>query len=100
MTQDHEASQLAVPGGPVGPLAIHLQPQEIPLDDCNSRFRFNPLEKQLVATRAAVEEFGARMIQDCIELLGRAAAEHDRLDHLQVFTIGPAKKTLWTMTLT
>jgi hypothetical protein len=93
MTQNHEASESGIEPG--GPLAIDLQSQEIPLHDVNSRFRFDLLEKQLVGTRGAIEEFGAGVIQDCVELLGRRAKEYDGLDYLQVFTIGPAKKNLW-----
>ena len=76
---------------------IKLLPQEIPLDDPNSRFRFNPLEKQLITTRGVIEAFGFKTIGDCMELLQQQVDAHDGLDYLQVFTVGPAKKKLWVI---
>lgn len=76
---------------------IELQPQEIRLDDPTSRFRFNTMEKQLVATPGVIEAFGAKTIEDCIELLQRRAVAHNGLDYLQVFTVGQAKTKLWVI---
>jgi len=79
-----------------GPAAeIELVRQEIPLDDPNSRFRFDPLEKQFVATRGAIDGFGVTVIHGCMTMVQAKVKEHDGLDYLQVFRIGPEKKKLW-----
>jgi hypothetical protein len=74
---------------------VDLVPQEIGLDDPSSRFRFDRREKQLVATRGALEEFGPGVIEFCIRVLRCRAEEHNGLDYLQVFLIGRDKKKLW-----
>ncbi len=76
---------------------IELQPQEIRLDDPTSRFRFNTMEKQLVATPGVIEAFGAKTIENCIELLQRRAVAHNGLDYLQVFAVGRSKQKLWVI---
>jgi hypothetical protein len=74
---------------------IELVAQEIPLDDPNSRFRFDPFEKQFVATRGAIGDFGVTVIHGCTRVLQAKVKEHDGLDYLQIFRIGPEKKKLW-----
>ena len=93
MSSEHEASQSAAQE--VGPVSVDLQPQEIPLDDERSRFRFNPSEKQFVATQCALEEFGPEVIGRCMNLLRQRADEHKGLDYLQVFTVGREQRKLW-----
>src|SRR5688572_10255351 len=75
--------------------SIELCPQEIPMTAPESRFQFNPDEKQFVATARAVQSFGARVIDECLKLLREKAVEQDGLDYLQVFLIGPERRKLW-----
>ena len=85
-----ESEEESTPAGP-----IEHRPQEIPLTSRDSRFRFDPFEKQFVATRGAVESFGIPLIHDCLTKVREKADFCDGLDYLQVFLIGPEKRKLW-----
>lgn len=71
---------------------IHM-PQELPLDHPDSSWRFR---SPLVATPAAIEEFGFETIAAHYRLLGEKAERHAGLDYLQVFrdAIHPDRR-LW-----
>ena len=75
-----------------------LRPQEIPFDDPESKYLFQPSPaKPFVATPAALERFGHDMIVACIQLLQRKAAEHNGVDYLQVFEDPTKGERLWLM---
>ena len=74
-----------------------LRPQEIPLDDPQSKYLFQPSPaKPFVATPAALQRFGQDMIVACLQMLQRKAAEHNGVDYLQVFE-DPNGRRLWFM---
>ena len=75
-----------------------LRPQEIPLDDPQSKYLFQPSPaKPFVATPAALQRFGQDMIVACLQMLQRKAAEHNGVDHLQVFEDPTKDDRLWFM---
>ena len=75
---------------------IVLRPQEIPLDDPESKYLFQPSSaKPFVATPAALERYGRDMIVACLQLLQRKAAEHEGVDYLQVFEDPTKGDRLW-----
>ena len=75
-----------------------LRPQEIPLDDPQSKYSFQPSPaKPFVATPAALECFGREMIVACLQMLQRKAAEHNGIDYLQVFEEPTRGGRLWFM---
>lgn len=65
-----------------GAARLVLQPQEIPLDHPESNCMFR---SPLVATPAALEEFGLEVIVACHHLVVDSAARHHGIDRLQVF---------------
>lgn len=75
-----------------------LRPQEIPFDDPESKYLFQPSSaKPFVATPAALQRYGREMIVACLQLLQRKAAQHKGIEYLQVFE-GPTKgDRLWFM---
>ena len=73
-----------------------LRPQEIPLDDPQSREMFMPSEaKPLVATPAAIEMYGQEMILACLQVLQESAVKHGGLDYLQIFESAEKPEALW-----
>ncbi len=73
-----------------------LQPQAIPYDDVSSCCQFRPAaRKPFTATMAAVREFGAATIFDCLEWLQQAAIDRHGLDNLQVFLDPQRNRELW-----
>ena len=75
-----------------------LRPQEIPLDDPQSKYLFQPSPaKPLVATPAALQRYGRDMIVACLQLLQRNAAQHNGVDYLQVFEEPTKGDRLWFM---
>ena len=75
-----------------------LRPQEIPLDDLQSKYLFQPSpSKPFVATPAALDRFGQDMIVACLQMLQRKAAEHNGIDYLQVFEDPTTGERLWFM---
>lgn len=75
-----------------------LRPQEIPLDDPESKYLFQPSSaKPFVATPAALERFGRDMIVACLQMLQRKAADHKGVDYLQVFEDPTKGDRLWFM---
>lgn len=97
------ASILAPGGSPSGAILflpssvmpLILQPQELPWDHPQSTYRFDPSSKPLVATPAAIREFGPEQIEHCINLLRRWAKKMNGLDHLQVFVDDITGAKLW-----
>jgi hypothetical protein len=76
-----------------GDARLLLQPQEIALDHPESNCRFN---SALVATPAAIEEFGLSVISRCYALLRAKAEQFDGLDRLQVFRdLDRPERRLW-----
>lgn len=69
-----------------------LKDQEIPLDDPQSRFRF---QKPFVSTKGALSTFGPELLFACLLELQAKAAEHDGLDYLQVFETPEELPNLW-----
>ena len=69
-----------------------LKDQEIPLDDPQSRFRF---QKPFVSTKGALSTFGPEFLFACLLELQAKAAEHDGLDYLQVFETPEELPNLW-----
>lgn len=58
-----------------------LRPQEIPLDDPQFKYLFQPsAAKPFVATPAALQRYGRAMIVACLQLLQRKAAQHNGVD--------------------
>jgi len=81
---------------PLAKLVLRLQ--EIPLDDPESKYLFQPSSaKPFVATPAALERYGRDMIVACLQLLQRTAAEHKGVDYLQVFEDPTKGDRLWFM---
>ncbi len=75
-----------------------LRPQEIPLDDPQSKYLFQPsAAKPFVATPAALQRYGRDMIVACLQLLQRKAAEYKGIDYLQVFEGSTKGERLWFM---
>ena len=77
-----------------------LRPQQIPLDDPQSKYLFQPsAAKPFVATPAALERFGLDMIVACLQMLQRKAAESRPagIDYLQVFEDPTTGQRLWFM---
>ena len=62
-----------------------LLPQEIPMDDPDSCFRFLGSSKPIVATPGALDRFGQAVVAVCLTHLQAKASQHDGLDYLQVF---------------
>ena len=80
------------------PTKLILRPQEIPFDDPQSKYLFQPSPaKPFVATPAALERFGRDMIVACLQMLQRKAAEHNGVDYLQVFEDPTKGGRLWFM---
>jgi hypothetical protein len=76
-------------------MTLILKPQEIPLDNPQSHYRFQPgPEKPFLATPAAIEMHGDRILP-CLTLLQEKAEEHDGLDYLQVFDDPSKPEALW-----
>ena len=78
-------------------MSLKLQPQEIPLDHADSKYRFQPgPEKPFLATPAAIEAYTRETIIACLWYLQTLAERHDGLDYLQVFhDETPPQKKLW-----
>ena len=75
-----------------------LRPQDIPLDDPQCKYLFQPSPaKPFVATPAALEHYGREMIVACLQLLQRKAAEQNGVDYLQVFEDPTKGERLWFM---
>ena len=73
-----------------------LKPQEIPLDDPDSRNMFQPTaEKPFVATPAAIDLYSHEVIVACWAVLRELADEHNGLDYLQVFEDAEKAESLW-----
>ena len=73
-----------------------LLPQEIPLDNPRSHYRFQPSpEKPFVATPAALELYGPATILACLYRLQYRARLHGGLDYLQVFEDPDSREELW-----
>ena len=72
-----------------------LQAQEIPFDDPQSCYRFDPVAKPFVATKGAVDAFGMSPLIRCLMQLQKLAEQHDGLDHLQVFEDLKTGAKLW-----
>ena len=70
-------------------------PQEIEFTDRRSVCRFDPFEKQLVATPGALETFGAAVVNRCMDQLRGLAMKHGGIDYLQIFHIGTPPRKLW-----
>ncbi len=66
------------------PHSVKLKPQEIPFDHPDSKWQFNPLTKQLVATSAAIRLYQAD-IREAIDQLRILADKEGGLDYLQIF---------------
>jgi hypothetical protein len=62
---------------------LMLKPQEIPLDDPNSKYYFTTLP--FLATPNALSVYGDRVIVDCLSYLQAQAQQYKGLDYLQVF---------------
>ena len=74
---------------------IH-HPQEIPLDDPQSKYLFQPSPtKPLVATPAALRLYGLETILACLRVLQAKAAQHQGLDYLEVFEDPTKGERLW-----
>ena len=75
-----------------------LRLQEIPLDDPQSKYLFQPSSgKPFVATPAALQRYGRDMIVACLLMLQRKAAVHNGVDYLQVFEDPTKGERLWFM---
>jgi hypothetical protein len=72
-----------------------LKPQEIPFDDEQSHYRFEPsAAKPFVATTAAIDAYGP-VILPCLAHLQALAIRHKGLDYLQVFEDPSKPEPLW-----
>jgi hypothetical protein len=60
-----------------------LKPQEVPLDDPQSRYFFTT--QPFVATRNALSVYGEEVVIKCLTYLQRQARQYNGLDYLQVF---------------
>jgi len=74
---------------------VILKPQEIPFDHPDSKWQFNPLTKQLVATPAAISLY-QDSIRQAIDHLRILADEKGGLDYLQVFE-SDRDENLWVI---
>ncbi len=78
------------------PEGMLLMPQEIPLDDPASRYRFQPSsDKPFVTTPAALDAYGLEAIVTCLAYLQRQAQLYEGLDYLQVFQDSTKPEPLW-----
>ena len=92
---DDERGDARLPEVPLPGRLVH-QPQEIPLDDPESRFFFQTGPgRPLAVTPAALERFGMETIMACFYRLQYLARLHDGLDHLQVFEDADSSQELW-----
>jgi hypothetical protein len=74
---------------------LTLKDQEIPLNDPESHFMFQPDRNKLfVATPAAIAVFRSQ-IHHCLAPLQEKAAQHNGLDYLQVFVDSEKQQNLW-----
>jgi hypothetical protein len=62
---------------------LRLKPQEIPLDDPDSRYFFTT--QPFLATPSALNVYGVEIIASCLVYLQRQAKQYGGLDYLQVF---------------
>ena len=72
-----------------------LKRQEVPFDDPASDNFFEPGEKPLVATPAAIEMYSYETIIDCLKVLQGLAKEHNGIDYLQTFDDPDREEGLW-----
>lgn len=92
---EDERGDAKLPEPPLPGRLVH-QPQEIPLDDPESQFFFQPgPDRQLMVTPAALERFGMETIVACLYWLQHLARLRDGLDYLQVFEDVDSKQELW-----
>lgn len=75
---------------------LKWKPQELAFDDPRCRFFFDPVRKQVVATRGALAEFTGGEIARALEVLRLAAVDHGGLDYLQVFEAEDGRR-LWVI---
>lgn len=70
--------------------------QEVPFDHPDSRWRFDPIARQTVATRTSLAQFTVFEIAGVLDLLREQAEIHDGLDYLQTFE-DAAGRRLWVI---
>ncbi len=86
-------------GSVLGEEMIHeygliLKPQEIPIDDPRSRYRFTT--QPFVATPTALNIYGQEVITKCLIYLQRQARQYNGIDYLQVFEdLAKGRSDLW-----
>ena len=77
---------------------ITHQPQEIPLDQEYSKYRFDLCGEKAIATTAAVErELGGVVALQSLLRLNMFAKLHQGLDYLQVFKVEGSRENLWVI---
>ncbi len=75
---------------------LRLRTQEIKLSDPRSRYTFVPSRnKPFVATRAAVNTFGAELVCQGLRVLQERARRERGLDYVQVFDVDGKDQPLW-----
>ncbi len=63
-----------------------LKPQEIPVDDPNSKYLFQPsAAKPFLSTPGALDAYQAVKLLECLIFLQIKARQHNGIDYLQVF---------------
>jgi len=73
---------------------LRLKPQKIAIDHPDSKYYFNT--QPFVATRNALDVYGAGVIGSCLTYLQRQARQYRGLDYLQVFEdIEGKRPPLW-----
>lgn len=82
--------------GESSPVSLPIQwAEETPFDHPGSRCRFQVgPDKPFVATRAAIEMYGAAIFR-CLRELQKASSERGGLDYLQVFVAPSKPESLW-----
>ena len=78
------------------PPRLTWQAQEIPLDNVDSTYRFQPnAEKPFLATAAAIDRFQYETLMECLIVVQFKAQRHEGLDYLQVFEDEETGDKLW-----
>jgi hypothetical protein len=92
---EDEQGEAKLPEPPLPGRLVH-QPQEIALDDPESRFFFQTgPDRQLMVTPAALSQFGMETIMACLFRLQHIARARDGMDYFQVFLDPELKQELW-----
>lgn len=74
---------------------VDHKPQEIPLDDPRSVYKFFPTSKPFLATAAVNEKMPHAVVMACIQQLIWFAKKHDGIDYLQSFKVKGFREPLW-----